>query len=128
MDSTLSKHLSNDTKNNSTVFCGLGHHFNGRKSNDSLFKVAITILLLFKVAIAITIITFQSPQYIYIQETTSIKIISVLAKKPIKKSAGKAHHMLKAMKVSRQFDIITCSQIFGQDAAGNTFIFSILLR
>jgi hypothetical protein len=26
-------------KNNSTVFCGLGHHFNGSKSNDSLFKV-----------------------------------------------------------------------------------------
>jgi hypothetical protein len=33
------KICQNDMKNNSTVFCGLGHHFNGSKSNDSLFKV-----------------------------------------------------------------------------------------
>ena len=58
----------------------------------------------------------------------------------MKTNAGKAHPMLKAMKVSRQlrlntdcadghkFDTITCSQIFEQDATGNTFIFSISLR
>ena len=99
----------NDTKNNSTVFCGLGHHFNGSKSNDSLFKVPNI--------------------YIYILPRNNLnKNYFRFSKETNQKERRKSTSYAEGNEVSRQFDIITCSQIFWQDAAGNTFIFSILLR